>query len=133
MLTFCLISLTWDRKIHCWPIIEIMFGIVWLLGLLSWLNMVSPSVFIQFAWFNLQIIYCWSIIRKYLQVFSIVYRSKKSKRLSQSVFLLNQVDLTCKSICSLGTLLCADKGCLYLFAKLSKTLYLAQFLSDLFY
>ena len=78
MLTFCLISLTWNRKIHCWHSIEIMFGSVWLLGL-SWLNMVFPSVFIQFSWFNLQIIYCWSIIRKCLQVFSIVYWSKNEK------------------------------------------------------
>jgi hypothetical protein len=49
------------------------------LALLSWLNIVSPSVFIQFAWFNLQMKSMLSLgtIYKYLALF--VYWSKQSK------------------------------------------------------
>ena len=76
----------------------------------------------------------WSIrgyIYKYLALF--VYGSKRSKRLYQSQFLLNWVYLTCGRVCSLGLLPCADKGCLYLFVKISKIQYLAQSLANLFY
>ena len=77
----------WESIWHC-------------LALLSLLNIVSLSVFIQFAWFNLQMKSVhWSIggdIYKYLVSF--VYGSKRSKGLYQSWLLLSWVYLTCRSV-----------------------------------